>query len=67
MVLDPFCGCATACVAADRLDRRWAGIDLSPLAARLVRTRIQAEGPLLYDLTHREDIPQRTDIGKLPH
>ena len=67
IVLDPFCGCATACVAADRLDRQWAGIDLSPLAARLVRTRIQAEGPLLYDLTHREDIPRRTDVGQVPH
>lgn len=66
IVLDPFCGCATACVAADRLDRQWAGIDLSPLAAKLVRQRIQAEGPLLYDLTHREDIPKRTDVGKLP-
>ena len=66
MVLDPFCGCATACVAADRLDRQWAGIDLSPLAAKLVRSRIQAEGPLLYDLIHREDIPKRDDVGKLP-
>ena len=66
MVLDPFCGCATACVAADRLDRRWAGIDLSPLAAKLVRSRIQAEGPLLYHLIHREDIPKRNDVGKLP-
>ena len=66
MVLDPFCGCATACVAADRLDRQWAGIDLSPLAAKLVRSRIQAEGPLLYDLIHREDIPKRNDEGKLP-
>ena len=66
MVLDPFCGCATACVAADRLDRQWAGIDLSPLAAKLVRSRIQAEGPLLYDLIHREDIPKRNDVGKLP-
>ena len=28
-VLDPFCGCATALVAADKLDRRWVGIDLS--------------------------------------
>ena len=65
-VLDPFCGCATACVAADRLNRQWVGIDLSPLAARLVRQRIQAEGPLLYDLTHRTDIPRRTDVGKLP-
>ena len=47
VVLDPFCGCATACVAADRRHRQWAGIDLSPLAAKLVRQRIQAEGPLL--------------------
>lgn len=67
IVLDPFCGCATACVAADRLDRQWVGIDLSPLAAKLVRQRIQAEGPLLYDLTHREDIPRRTDVGQPPH
>ena len=67
IVLDPFCGCATACVAADRLNRQWAGIDLSPLAAKLVRQRIQAEGPLLYDLTHRTDIPRRTDIGKVPN
>lgn len=66
IVLDPFCGCATACVAADRLNRQWVGIDLSPLAAKLVRQRIQAEGPLLYDLTHREDIPKRTDVGDLP-
>ena len=66
IVLDPFCGCATACVAADRLDRQWAGIDLSPLAAKLVRNRIQAEGPLLYDLTHRTDIPRRTDVGQVP-
>ena len=67
VVLDPFCGCATACVAADRLNRQWIGIDLSPLAAKLVRQRIQAEGPLLYGLIHREDIPRRTDVGKLPN
>ena len=66
MVLDPFCGCATACVAADRLDRQWVGIDLSPLAARLVRNRIQSEGPLYYDLVHRTDIPRRTDVGRVP-
>ena len=66
IVLDPFCGCATACVAADRLDRQWVGIDLSPLAARLVRNRIQTEGPLYYDLIHRTDIPRRTDVGRVP-
>ena len=31
-ILDPFCGCATACVAADRLGRKWMGIDISPKA-----------------------------------
>ena len=36
MILDPFAGCATALVAADRLQRQWVGIDLSPLAAKLV-------------------------------
>ena len=53
--------------AADRLNREWVGIDLSSLAAKLVRQRIQSEGPLLYDLTHRTDIPQRTDVGHVPH
>ena len=67
IVFDPFCGCATACVAADRLDRQWIGIDLSPLAAKLVRQRIRSEGPLLYDLIHRTDIPRRTDIGEVPN
>ena len=35
IVLDPFCGCATACVAADRLNRKWVGIDISPKAVRI--------------------------------
>ena len=33
MVLDPFCGCATACVAAQKLGRQWVGIDISPKGA----------------------------------
>ena len=67
MVLDPFCGCATALVAADRLNRRWAGIDLSPLAARLVLKRLRDDrGPLFDDVIHRKDVPRRTDLGELP-
>ena len=29
-VLDPFCGCATACVAAHERERKWTGIDGIP-------------------------------------
>ena len=67
-VLDPFCGCATALVAADRLNREWAGIDLSPLAARLVLKRLRDDrGPLFDDVIHRTDAPARTDLGELPN
>ena len=40
MVLDPFAGCATACVAAEKLGRQWIGIDLSPKAVELVKMRL---------------------------
>ena len=68
VILDPFCGCATTLVAADRLDRQWAGIDLSPLAARLVLKRLRDDrGALFDDVIHRTDVPHRTDLGKLPN
>ena len=41
VVLDPFCGCGTATVAAERLDRRWIGIDITHLAITLVRHRLR--------------------------
>ena len=65
MVLDPFCGCATACVAAENLGRKWVGIDLSPKAIELVNVRLRAAmGGLFHDrlVTARTDIPKRTDI-----
>ena len=43
MVLDPFCGCATTCVAAERLGRRWAGIDVEEKARELVVNRLREE------------------------
>ena len=69
LVLDPFCGCATACVAAERLNRQWVGIDLSPKAAELVVMRIEQDNPLLFTqhpMSHRTDIPHRTDLGDIP-
>ena len=65
MVLDPFAGCATACVAAEKLGRQWVGIDLSPKAVELVNLRLRDfMGDLFHDrlVTARTDIPRRTDI-----
>ena len=71
VILDPFAGCATACVAAERLGREWIGIDLSTKAFELVQSRLQDaidELDLYHkgDVIHRTDQPQRTDLGKLP-
>ena len=43
IVLDPFCGCGTAVDAARRLNRRWAGVDISSFAIDLVRKRLKDE------------------------
>ena len=41
VVLDPFCGCGTAIAAAERLNRRWIGIDVTHIAITLIRHRLQ--------------------------
>ena len=41
VVLDPFCGCGTAIAAAERLNRRWIGIDITHIAITLIRHRLQ--------------------------
>ncbi|MDA9893592.1 DNA methyltransferase [Flavobacteriaceae bacterium] len=42
-ILDPFCGCATALVAAEKLNREWVGIDISIKAFELVKERLKEE------------------------
>ena len=66
VVLDPFCGCATTLVSADRLERDWIGIDISDVAVMLVEKRIRADQGLFQDITARTDVPQRDDLGKIP-
>ena len=44
MVLDPFCGCATTPVAAERLNRQWVGIDYWDEAHQIVLDRLEGEG-----------------------
>jgi DNA modification methylase len=41
VVLDPFCGCGTTVAAAQRLSRRWIGIDVTHLAINLIRVRLK--------------------------
>ena len=40
LVLDPFCGCGTTITAAERLNRRWIGIDITHLAISIIRHRL---------------------------
>ena len=60
LVFDPFCGCATTCVAAEQLERQWIGIDISKKAYDLVKIRLQEEVPSDMwrgQVTFRTDIP----------
>ena len=45
VVLDPFCGCGTAVVAAHRLGRHWLGIDITWLAVALMHNRLTTTFP----------------------
>jgi len=62
VVLDPFCGCATTCVAAQQLGRKWIGIDIEEKAAELLIERLSDDAGLFQDFIHRTDIPMRTDV-----
>ena len=66
VILDPFCGCATTCVAAESLQRQWIGIDLSPKAVELVKMRLERDLSMTEDtgllgdkVIHRTDLPTR--------
>lgn len=45
LILDPFCGCGTAVHAAQKLGRRWIGIDITHLAISLVEKRLHDAFP----------------------
>ena len=60
IVLDPFAGCATACVAAEKLGRQWIGIDVSDMAAKLVIERLQRE-------YNNGNLPAYSELGRVFH
>ncbi len=68
MVLDPFCGCATTPIAAERLGRQWIGMDIWDGAYQHVKQRIQVNRQLLLDsdpqIFYSTTPPQRTDSGE---
>ena len=63
MVLDPFAGCATTCVAAERLQRQWVAIDIWDRAHETVVQRLQNETGLFGEVHYTTDLPVRTDDG----
>lgn len=75
MVLDPFCGCATTPVAAERLNRQWAGMDIWDGAHKTVINRLTDEGLAGPDgatdrlitfgqVYYQTTPPERTDAGE---
>ncbi len=80
IVLDPFAGCATTCVAAERLNRQWVGIDIWDKAHEVVICRLKEEGLIAIgghdqkkirqmqlfeeNLIFTKELPKRTDDGQ---
>jgi len=44
-VLDPFCGCGTTVAVAEKLKRKWIGIDITTLAITLIKSRLEKKFP----------------------
>ena len=40
LILDPFCGSGTVCIAADQLHRKWIGIEKNPEYAEIIKRRL---------------------------
>ena len=62
VVLDPFCGCGTAIAAAENLNRRWLGIDVTHLAVALMKNRLKTA----FNLSPNKDyqvVGEPVDVG----
>jgi site-specific DNA-methyltransferase (adenine-specific) len=64
--MDPFCGCATTCVVAQQLQRKWIGIDIEKQAVGILVERLSdAPGRLFRDFVATDQIPKRSDIKEV--
>jgi DNA methylase/Restriction endonuclease len=66
LVLDPFCGCGTAVHAAQKLNRRWIGIDITHLAIGLIERRLKDAFPGITFEVHGtpKDFAGAEDLAK---
>ena len=68
LVLDPFCGCGTAVVAAHNLGRRWIGIDISATAMDIIQRRMKPAGIEAETYGIPRDLPSaRRLAAERPH
>jgi len=66
VVMDPFCGCATTCVAAQQLDRKWIGIDIEKNVVQILIDRLSDDAGLFKDFVATDQIPKRSDLKIVP-
>jgi 5-methylcytosine-specific restriction endonuclease McrA len=64
-VFDPFCGCATTCVAAQQLGRRWIGVDIEKKAVEVLIDRLKDDAGLFTNFIHLDKPPKRTDVEEI--
>ena len=66
VVLDPFCGCGTTVHAAEKLGRKWIGIDVTHLAVGLIEKRLRDAFPKVEFTTHGvpQDIAGARDLAR---
>ena len=62
IVMDPFCGCATTCVAAQQLGRQWIGIDIEKQAVKVLVQRLSDDAGLFKDFVATNQVPKRNDL-----
>lgn len=73
LVLDPFCGCSTTLVAAERLGRHWIGCDIDPQAEPVVTAQMdklldpqqRALFRVVGEMKTRKAAPRRSDIPRI--